>query len=180
MIRSDRERVEQAVAFGRSLDWIVTHLHVEPSFVDEVLRRMDAPARSTEDEQAPWLTFPPAEPDVLAELLDAIVPSHPRADQNRIQTVRGYVEAGWTDRRIADRLGTTPSAISNLRARNGIPSARPREPVEPAHVKLVREYASVGCTDREIGAVIGRKSAAVAKLRQRHGIPAGKTRRAAA
>jgi hypothetical protein len=34
--------VEQAVARGQTLDWICQHLHVDPAFVDRVLRRMDA------------------------------------------------------------------------------------------------------------------------------------------
>lgn len=33
--------IEQAVAFGRSLDWMLENLHVDPSDVDAVLERMD-------------------------------------------------------------------------------------------------------------------------------------------
>lgn len=180
-MRSIREQVEQAIAFGRSLDWIVTHLHVEPVFVDGVLRRMDTLARTTEDEQAPWLSFPAGEPDVIAELLDAIVPTHPRADQDRIDAVRAYAEIGWSDPMIAAALASTPKAICNLRARNGIPSPKPQpRSNDETVIGIVRQYAAAGCTDREIGALIGYKAATVAAMRQRHNIPAGKTYRSAA
>lgn len=33
--------IEQAIAFGRSLDWMLENLHVDPSDVDAVLARMD-------------------------------------------------------------------------------------------------------------------------------------------
>lgn len=175
-----RVLVEQAIARGDSLDHIIDTLHVDASFIDRVMRRMDAVADPDDDEQAPWLSFPPGEPDVIAELLDAIVPTAPRADPDRITAVRDYAEAGLTDPQIAERLGTTPSAIANLRSRNGIESPRPRRRDDPANVQLVRQYAETGCTDREIGALLGRKTAAISKLRERHRIPAGKARRSAA
>lgn len=40
-ITPKKTQIEQAIAFGRSLDWIVDHLHVEPADVDERLRYLD-------------------------------------------------------------------------------------------------------------------------------------------
>lgn len=86
-----RVLVEQAVAFGRSLDWIVDNLHVEPAFVDRVLRRMDELAgvgqEPEEPDVEPWhyirgrhytSYFGAAPETVIEELLDAICPPYSR------------------------------------------------------------------------------------------------------
>jgi hypothetical protein len=87
-----RVQVEQAVAFGRSLDWIIDHLGVEPAFVDDVLRGMEEAAAEDDDpEPAPtpqrftWegrplsSYFGPAHPAVIEELVDAVCPRRKRA-----------------------------------------------------------------------------------------------------
>lgn len=123
---TQRDRVEQAIAAGRTLDWIVDQLQVEASYVDGVLRRMNAAVRSKDrdEEQGVGITFPPAPPEVIAELIDAIGRPVRRSDPVRVAAVRRFVTAGCTDREIGAMLDCSTSAVQNLRRRNDIPSGR--------------------------------------------------------
>lgn len=46
---SARDRVEQAIAMGRSIDWIYDVLGAEPRFVDQVLNGMDIASRQADN-----------------------------------------------------------------------------------------------------------------------------------
>jgi hypothetical protein len=122
---SRRDLIEQAIARGESLDWIVEHLGVDPHDLDTALRRMDAASAGQPVEEEPVDVKPLDE--VLVQRLvrgDARVPRFARCPE-RIEAIRILAAQGLHDRDIAHRIGGTPNSVSVLRSRHSIPAGRP-------------------------------------------------------
>lgn len=165
-------QVEQAIARGRTPDWILTHLRVTYADIDSALRRIDAAVaddpyvnragrptrgrsprkRARRRERGEALTpevppepapdpglpsseyvggrpyasyFGPADPLVIAELVDALSPRR-RPASGKVDAIRRLAADGLTDRAIAARVGGSNSSVHMLRHRYGIATAHPK------------------------------------------------------
>jgi hypothetical protein len=119
-------RIEQAIAFGRSWDWMNQHLGATDRDIDAAMRRLDA---AVADDEPTYLAAARAadpvdedEAKVRAYMAGELTGQGlGTVDPNRVEAVRRLAADGLTDLEIAALLGSSREAVQKTRQRRGIP-----------------------------------------------------------
>lgn len=117
-----RTRIEQAIAFGRSLDWILEHLDVTPQDVDEALQ---------------WLDECNAEPDEPPY----VPPTYGRALERERGVVAGNATAARARQSLLAQIVDTPRGDKCGTYAAYCRHQRRWEPVDPLCRLAARDYA---------------------------------------
>lgn len=127
---SKQERIEQAVAWGRSDEWITDRLRCTVADVREAERRIDAAhhgfSARDDDEDEVRGHRGEADPVMVEGILDGRIRVRPGSPSPElIEAVRVLAGRGLTDVQIGQRIGRKRDAVTMLRRRNQIPAGSP-------------------------------------------------------
>lgn len=123
------ERIEMAVAYGRSDDWILTHLPCTRRDITRAENRIDAAHRG---DNAAYLNRgnDPLDHSLVTDIMTGRATIAVGAGRQRpaelVEAVRRLAAQGMTDPDIGTRINRCPDAVRRLRKQCGIQPGQPK------------------------------------------------------